>query len=93
MRVEFSNQATQDLHKIGADSRRLFGDAVAAMLEARLRTMFEQLAQAPESAPTVEGRPGMRMLPLVRYPYKIFYRVFPDRIRIVHIRHVARRPW
>ena len=35
----------------------------------------------------------MRVLPLMRYPFKVFYRVVGDTVRIVHIRHTARRPW
>ena len=35
----------------------------------------------------------MHVIPLVRYPYKIFYRILADRIRILHIRHTSRRPW
>jgi hypothetical protein len=30
---------------------------------------------------------------LVRYPFKMFYRIAGDAIRILHIRHTARRPW
>jgi plasmid stabilization system protein ParE len=93
MKIDYSKQATLDLHKIGADSRRLYGDNVAAMLEARLRKVIEQIAQMPEGAPRVEDRNGVHVLPLIRFPYKIFYRVLPDRIRILHIRHAARRPW
>jgi plasmid stabilization system protein ParE len=35
----------------------------------------------------------VHMAPLIRYPYKVFYRALGDRIRILHIRHTARRPW
>jgi plasmid stabilization system protein ParE len=35
----------------------------------------------------------MRVLPLVRYPFKVFYRIAGDTVRILHIRHTARRPW
>ncbi len=35
----------------------------------------------------------MHVIPLIRYPYKIFYRVFEDAIRVLHIRHASRRPW
>lgn len=93
MKVEFSARAVADIQQIGTDSRRLFGDIVAAMLEARLRKIFEQIVGLPETAPSVEGRDGVRVLPLIRYPYKVFYRVFPDRVRILHIRHTSRRPW
>jgi plasmid stabilization system protein ParE len=35
----------------------------------------------------------VRVVLLIRYPYKIFYRILQDRIRILHIRHTSRRPW
>jgi hypothetical protein len=33
------------------------------------------------------------VVPLGRYPYKIFYRVTNDTVEILHIHHAARRPW
>jgi plasmid stabilization system protein ParE len=93
MKVEYTNRAVSDLRKISADSRRVFGDRVAAQLEAHIRKSVDQIAHAPESAQCVVERPGMRIVPLVRYPFKIFYRVLEDRVRILHIRHTSRRSW
>ncbi len=93
MRVEYSKRAVADLRKISADSRRAFGDRVAEALEARIRAVVDHIGREPLSAPVVEQRPGLRVTPLVRYPFKVFYRVFDDRVRIIHIRHAARRPW
>ena len=92
MNVEYSRRAVADIRKISAYSRQIFGEAVASALEQRIRSLVQRLAQAPESAPRVEGRPGVRVAQLIRYPYKIFYRVMDDRIRIIHIRHTARKP-
>jgi len=52
------------------------------VLELRIRNVVEQIANAPESAPRGEQRPGMRVIPLVRYPFKIFYRIVGDTVRI-----------
>jgi hypothetical protein len=30
------------------------------------------------------------MVPLVRYPFRIFYRIASDRVEILHIHHAAR---
>jgi plasmid stabilization system protein ParE len=49
--------------------------------------------RSPESAPLVTQRPGTRVVLVLRYPYKIFYRVIGETVRIVHIRHTVRRPW
>jgi hypothetical protein len=37
-------------------------------------------------------RPGVRVVPLGRYPYKIFYRVQDGVLEILHIHHAAREP-
>lgn len=93
MKIEYANRAVADLRKISADSRAAFGDTVAATLAARIRAVISHIAEHPEAAPRVVEREGMRVFPLIRYPYKIFYRVFDDRVRILHIRHTSRRPW
>jgi plasmid stabilization system protein ParE len=93
MKVEYTNRAVTDLRKAAADSRAKFGDSVAAALEKRIREVVDHIAEHPTAAPRVVQRPGVRVFPLIRYPYKIFYRVFEDRVRILHIRHSARRPW
>ncbi len=50
----------------------------------------------PRLGVAVEARIGeviARVVPLIRYPYNIFYRASGDRIDILHIRHTSRRPW
>jgi addiction module RelE/StbE family toxin len=93
MNVEFTKRAVRDLHEISSYTRQQFGDRVAVALEARMREIVVQIADAPESAPRVEQRPGMRVVPLGRYPFRVFYRIVGDTVRIVHIRHAARRAW
>jgi plasmid stabilization system protein ParE len=92
MKIEFSNRATADLRKVSSDSLA-FGDAVAIAVEARIRAVVTRIADHPQAAQRVTQRPGVHVVPLVRYPYKIFYRVLDDRVRILHIRHTSRRPW
>jgi toxin ParE1/3/4 len=93
MKVEYTNRAIADLRKISADSRTVFGDAVALALESRIRDVVSHISEHPEGAPRVIERPGVRMFPLTQYPYKVFYRILDDRVRILHIRHTSRRPW
>jgi toxin ParE1/3/4 len=92
MKVEYSKRAAADLRKASADSRA-FGEAVAAAVELRIRQIIAHIADHPEGAARVIERPGMHVIPLIRYPYKIFYRVLEDRVRILHIRHTSRRQW
>jgi hypothetical protein len=58
-------------------------------------------ASAPWSPGSVDGRraqrspkrPGVRVLPVGRYPYKVFYRITGDAVEILHIHRAAREPW
>jgi plasmid stabilization system protein ParE len=93
MKIEFSNRAVADLRKVLADSHRTFGARVAEALDARIGEVVTHAAENPEAAPQVTRRSGVRVIPLVRYPYRIFYRLLEDRIRVLHIRHTSRHPW
>jgi toxin ParE1/3/4 len=93
MKVEFTNRAVRDLREISDYSHMHFGNRVTRGLEARIRDVITRIASAPESAPRVEQRPGMRVVLLARYPFKIFYRVAGETVTILHIRHTARSPW
>ena len=42
MKVEYSNRATSDLRKIAADSRRFFGEKVAAELGSRIEGIVDE---------------------------------------------------
>ena len=93
MRLEFSNRATADLRQISQRSRQSFGDVVALELEARIRLAIKRIVDHPTGAPRVDGQADIWVVPLVRYPFKIFYRVRDDTVRILHIRHASQRPW
>jgi toxin ParE1/3/4 len=92
MKVEYSKRATDDLHKVAADSRA-FGEMVAAAVELRIQEVIGKIAEHPKGRPRVIGRPGVHVAALVRYPYKIFYRILENRVRVLHIRHTSRRLW
>jgi toxin ParE1/3/4 len=93
MNVEYAPRAIADLIRIGAQSRRAFGDPVAAALETYIRATVARIAVMPESALRLPQRPSVRVVPLVRYPFKIFYTVTEGTITILHIRHASRQPW
>ena len=55
---------------------------------------FDRIARHPEAAERIEQRPAVRRLPLVRYPYVIYYEIGPDAVTVLRILHGARRqPW
>jgi len=37
-------------------------------------------------------RPGVRAMPLGRYPYLIFYTALENELVVLHVRHASRRP-
>jgi antitoxin HigA-1 len=87
--VAFIEAAQDDLDGLLGYSRRHYPSLVPA-LEKRLRQVITRL---PRSARAVQGRPGVRVVPLLRYPYKIFYRITDKGIEILHIHHTARDFW
>ena len=93
MKIEYAPRARADLMQIGEHSRRVFGGAVAAALETYIRATVARIAAMPESGQRLPERPGVRVVPLSRYPFKIFYTVIGGTVTVLHIRHAARRPW
>lgn len=89
MRVVLTPKALRDLNAILAYTATHFPSALPT-LERRLQASLRRIGAWPESAPTVTGRPGVRMVPLVRYPFRIFYRIAAERVEVLHIHHAAR---
>ena len=93
MRVEYSKRAVSDIRQIAAYYDRSGNPAVAERIVARIQEVVAQITGSPLIGRSVVQRPGIRMVLLVNYRYKIFYRVAGDTIRIIHIRHTSRRPY
>ncbi len=92
MKVRFSSDALADLDQIFSYIAADNVTAAAAVVE-RVEQSIGRLAVFPDLGHPTEY-PGMRVLPLGRYPYLIFYELTADAIVIHHIRHGARRrPW
>jgi len=65
-------------------------------VEPLLRQIDEAVARIaiwPRLAPSVELGNEVRVVTLAHYPYRIFYRLAPDAVEILHIRHTSRTPW
>ena len=93
MRVEYSKRATSDLRQIAAYYAHSGNPAVAVRIVARMQEVAAHITGSPLSGRPVDQRPGVGVVLLVNYRYKIFYRVAGDAIRIIHIRHTSRRPY
>lgn len=93
MKVVFTAAALADLRSIAAYLAANY-PAAAVAVDRRLRLVITRIARWPESSQRVIERPGVRVAPLVRYPYNVFYRVTADAVEILHIHHTSRRaPW
>ena len=93
MNVEYSKRAVSDLRQIAAYHARSDDVGVGEKIAAGIRELVSRIAQAPQRGRPVAQRPGVRVILLVRYRYKIFYRGAGTTVRIIHIRHMSRRPW
>ena len=92
MRIIFTETALKDLDQIFEYLASNYPKLIGAV-EQRIDSVLARLQDWPESARRVTQRTNIRVAPLVRYPYRIFYRVTNEAIEIVHIRHTSRRPW
>jgi plasmid stabilization system protein ParE len=93
MRVVLSRLALAELDELLAyiSERSPLG---ARNVAARFRHAFDLIARHPEAAERVEQRPDVRHLPLVRYPYAIYFEIGSDEVTVLRIMHGARRrPW
>jgi len=89
MAVVFTDSATADLDEILTYTSRHFPMQLSA-LEARIRDVLTRIELRPKSARAVIQRPGVRVVPLLRYPFRVFYRESDTGIEILHIHHTAR---
>lgn len=89
MKVVFTDDALRDLDEILQYISKNY-PSVYGPFEKRLRTIVTRIGAWPKSAQEVFQRPGIRSVPFIRYPYKIFYRVLTDRVEVLHVHHSAR---
>ena len=92
MKVVYTDPALADLEEITAWLKEHY-PGLGRAVERRLGIVVDHIARWPESMRRSKRRPDVRVAPLGRYPYKIFYRVSNDIIEILHIHHTAREPW
>jgi toxin ParE1/3/4 len=91
MKLVYTQEALADLDAI-LEFISSHYPGVYAAFERRIRAVEARIGAWPESAPEVADRPGIRVVPLIRYPYKVFYRIENDVVEIIYVHHAARRP-
>jgi toxin ParE1/3/4 len=92
MKLVYSRRALADLNSIATYYTASASPTIAQSIERRLADVIDRIGRAPESAPRISQRSPVRVVAVVRYPFRIFYRVRDDTIDILHIRHTSRRP-
>jgi toxin ParE1/3/4 len=92
MKLVYSRRALGDLDEIATYYTASASPAVADAIGRRLQDVVDRICHNPESAPKVSQRSHVRAVAVVRYPFRIFYRVRNETIDILHIRHTSRRP-
>lgn len=90
MKVAYTDEALRDLDEV-LTYIGLNYPSVSRGFVQRLRSIERRIGRWPKSAQEVEQRPSVRVVPFIRYPYKIFYRITEGRVEILHIHHAARQ--
>ncbi|MCC7347273.1 MAG: type II toxin-antitoxin system RelE/ParE family toxin [Variibacter sp.] len=91
MKVRYSRGAQDDLAAISTYLRPRNPTAANTVVQA-IEDRIAGLTYSPWMGPPTTI-PGTRELIVRGYPYKIYYCVDGDEVRIIHIRHISRRPW
>lgn len=71
MKVVFTEEALQNIDEILAYTSNHYPAAYGALV-VRLPSVIARVAEWPDSAQEVKERPGVRVVPLVRYPTRSF---------------------
>ena len=91
MKVVYTEAALGDLEHI-VDWLSANYPAIAPAVAQRIRRIVAHIALWPQAARRSAKRTGVHVVPLGRYPYKIFHRVTEDAVEILHIHHAAQQP-
>jgi addiction module RelE/StbE family toxin len=92
MRIRYTRRALGDLRSIysyiAVDNPK-----AARAVESVIRETTDMLADFPDLGVQAARSSEFRGIKAGRYPYRIYYRVRGGEVWIVHVRHMARRPW
>lgn len=85
--IIFRREASDDLRRIAAETRRAWGEDQAKRYVGGLRDEINALREFPLRHPEFEPRPGLRRMNCARHA--VIYLVQDDRIEIIRVLHVA----
>ena len=92
MKVAYTEPALEDLDQI-RDYVVANYPTLVSVVEEHIHTVIGRIGEWPESAQAVAERPDVRVAPVVRYSYKVFYRIAKKQVEILHIYHSSRESW
>jgi toxin ParE1/3/4 len=92
MKLVYSRRALADLNEITAYYAVNASPAIAESIGSRLGAVVDRIRLLPKAAPRLTQRSQVRVVAVIRYPFRIYYRLRGDTIDILHIRHTSRRP-
>jgi plasmid stabilization system protein ParE len=90
MNVVYAPRSLRDIDSISAYLTERSPSGAMNVLAA-IKASIDALASFPEIGRVVDDSQHRR-LPVLRYPYVIFYRIAQDDLLILHVRHSARQP-
>jgi toxin ParE1/3/4 len=91
VKLRYSPRARRDLAEI-ADYLTALSPKGALSVERRIRKTIDLIMAFPGAGRRLDQQPAVRVMPLGRYPYLVFYTLREDEIVILHVRHGARKP-
>jgi toxin ParE1/3/4 len=83
----FRAEASADLRRIAAETRRAWGEEQAKVYVSGLRDAIKSLRDYPLRYPAFDPRPGLTRMNSGRHA--VFYRVGDTSIEIIRVLHVA----
>jgi plasmid stabilization system protein ParE len=84
VKLVFTDEALRDLDRTFEFNQAHY-PAGADAFQRRLRAIEQRIARWLESAPKVKQRPGVRVAFPTPHPFKLFYRIVPDTIEVLHV--------
>lgn len=90
MNVVYAPRALRDLNGIAEYLAEHNPTAAVSVLGA-IKSSIDTLGYFPQIGRLIDTS-GHRRVPVLRYPYLIFYRIAGYELFILHIRHASRRP-
>jgi len=90
VKVRYTANAKAELAAIFAYIARDNPDAADAVVR-RVEEIVSRLAAFPQTSHPSDA-PSVRVAPLIRFPYSVYFKIENDELLILHVYHGARRP-